>query len=119
MTNLAAPQTDEDRLAALAPYGAAASHGLRIRILLLMAAMDDDLESDGRMSPTQMLGRLPVERLGNISYHVRILRQGGFISDAGGLQRRGAWEHFYILAPSARLLLRALHHLDELVEEFA
>jgi DNA-binding transcriptional ArsR family regulator len=51
----------------------------------------------GEASPRQMADRLR-EPLGNVSYHVRQLRDAGLIELTRTQPRRGAVEHFYVLA---------------------
>jgi len=48
-------------------------------------------------SPNHLAERLG-EPLGNVSYHVRRLQSFGLIKLARTAQRRGAIEHFYVLA---------------------
>src|SRR4051795_11684866 len=65
----------------------ALSHPLRPRIL-------QRLDEGGVASPNQLAEALG-ERLGNVSYHVRILRGLGFVELVRTEPRRGALEHFY------------------------
>src|SRR4051812_11744365 len=65
----------------------ALSHPLRPRILQC-------LDEGGVASPNQLAEALG-ERLGNVSYHVRILRELGLVELVRLEPRRGALEHFY------------------------
>src|SRR4051812_26056303 len=65
----------------------ALSHSLRPRIL-------QRLDEGGVASPNQLAEALG-EPLGNVSYHVRILRGLGFVELVRTEPRRGALEHFY------------------------
>jgi DNA-binding transcriptional ArsR family regulator len=64
----------------------ALSHPLRTRILQLL--------SDRVASPNEMAREFD-EPLGNVSYHVRILRENKCIELVRTAPRRGAVEHFY------------------------
>jgi DNA-binding transcriptional ArsR family regulator len=72
----------------------ALSHPLRLQIL-------ETLGLRGEGSPRRLAEELG-ERLPNVSYHVRILHELGFIELTRTAQRRGAIEHFYrpILVPA-------------------
>jgi DNA-binding transcriptional ArsR family regulator len=63
------------------------THPLRPRILALMTAR-------GEVSPNEVATELEV-RLGTVSYHMRILRDAGWIELVRTEPRRGALEHFY------------------------
>jgi DNA-binding transcriptional ArsR family regulator len=64
----------------------ALAHPLRVRLLALL---------NGRVaSPTELARELP-ERLGNVSYHVKVLLDFGCIELVKKEARRGAIEHFY------------------------
>jgi DNA-binding transcriptional ArsR family regulator len=63
------------------------SHPLRPRILSLLAAR-------GEASPNELASELGVP-LGTLSYHIRLLRDLGWIELAHTKPRRGAVEHFY------------------------
>src|SRR5215211_6464722 len=65
----------------------ALSHPLRPRIL-------QRLDDGGVASPNQLAEALG-ERLGNVSYHVRILRELRLVELVRTAPRRGALEHFY------------------------
>src|SRR4051794_25939472 len=70
----------------------ALSHPLRPRIL-------ERLDEGGVASPNQLADALG-ERLGNVSYHVRILCELGLVELVRTEPHRGALEHFY--RPKAR-----------------
>jgi DNA-binding transcriptional ArsR family regulator len=63
------------------------THPLRPRILELLTVR-------GEASPNQIAGELG-ESLGRVSYHVRMLRDVGWIELVRTLPRRGAVEHVY------------------------
>ena len=63
------------------------SHRLRLRIL-------ERLNEHGVASPSELAGALG-EPLGNLSYHVRILRELECVELVRTEPRRGALEHFY------------------------
>jgi DNA-binding transcriptional ArsR family regulator len=65
----------------------ALSHGLRLRIL-------KRLNEHGVASPSELADALG-EPLGNVSYHVRILRELDCLELVRTEPRRGALEHFY------------------------
>jgi len=65
----------------------ALSHPLRQRILQCF-------NDRGVLSPSE-LAEVLGERLGNVSYHVRILRELGYLELVRIEPRRGALEHFY------------------------
>ena len=65
----------------------ALSHPLRPRILQRLA--------DGAVASPNQLAEALGERLGNVSYHVRILRELGLVELVRTEPRRGALEHFY------------------------
>jgi DNA-binding transcriptional ArsR family regulator len=73
------------------PYQLASvfAHPLRANLILLLAA-------DGPRSPNQLATALG-ERLGNVSYHITILRDGDVIALVNQRHVRGAIEHFYAL----------------------
>jgi DNA-binding transcriptional ArsR family regulator len=65
----------------------ALSHRLRVRIL-------QRLTEAGEASPSQLADALD-ERIGNVSYHVRVLRELDCLELVRTEPRRGALEHFY------------------------
>lgn len=64
----------------------ALGHPLRLEILAILA---DDVAS-----PTEMARQLN-ERVGNVCYHVNVLRDYGLVVDDKEVPRRGAVEHFF------------------------
>ncbi len=64
----------------------ALAHPLRAKALPLFA--------EGTVSPIQVARRLDVD-VSHLAYHIRVLRQLGFIELVETRQRRGALEHFY------------------------
>ena len=84
---MASPEFLETRLAK------ALSHPLRPRILQI-------LQLRGEASPQQVANELG-ERLGNVAYHMRILKDHGCVELVRTEPRRGAIEHYYraIIAP--------------------
>ncbi|HWM54363.1 MAG TPA: winged helix-turn-helix domain-containing protein [Solirubrobacterales bacterium] len=64
----------------------ALAHPLRAKALPLFAK--------GAVSPIQVAKRLDVD-VSHLAYHIRVLRQLGFIELVETRQRRGALEHFY------------------------
>lgn len=75
----------------------AVSHPLRVEIL-------EAFVGQGELSPTQIATQLD-EKLGNVSYHVKVLRDCEVIELARTRQRRGALEHFFRPAPAIREFL--------------
>jgi DNA-binding transcriptional ArsR family regulator len=71
----------------------ALGHPTRVQIL-------DFLRGAEVASPTTMSTELGIP-LGSIGYHVRRLEALGFLELVRRVQRRGAFEHFYRLAPGA------------------
>jgi DNA-binding transcriptional ArsR family regulator len=63
------------------------SHPLRPQIL-------QSLTHRGEASPNELAGELGVP-LGTLSYHIRLLRDIGWIEQVRTVPRRGAVEHFY------------------------
>jgi DNA-binding transcriptional ArsR family regulator len=63
------------------------SHPLRPRILEILTVR-------GEASPNEIAAELNVP-LGTLSYHTRLLRDGGWIELVREVPRRGAVEHFY------------------------
>ena len=80
MTETLTQQVDQQLITAL-------GHPLRQRLLIL-------LDKRGVASPRE-LAELSGERLGNVSYHVRVLRDAGRREVVWTEPRRGAVEHFY------------------------
>lgn len=80
MTETLTQQVDQQLITAL-------GHPLRQRLLIL-------LHKRGVASPRE-LAELSGERLGNVSYHVRVLRDAGCCELVRTEPRRGAVEHFY------------------------
>jgi DNA-binding transcriptional ArsR family regulator len=80
MTETLDQKVDQQLLTAL-------GHPLRQRLLIL-------LHKQGEASPRE-LAKLSGERLGNVSYHVRVLRDAGCCELVRTEPRRGAVEHFY------------------------
>jgi DNA-binding transcriptional ArsR family regulator len=66
-----------------------ALHPIRVQILERAAAAPDE-----RFSPVELASEFD-ERLPNLSYHVRMLAEEGWIVKAGTAARRGAVEHYY------------------------
>lgn len=80
-----APQTARRLMKAL-------DHPMRTRILMRLQR--------GASSPV-MLSQELEEKLGSVSYHVRVLHEHGFIELERSIQRRGALEHIYrLVTPS-------------------
>jgi DNA-binding transcriptional ArsR family regulator len=75
------------------------THPLRPRIMALLTVR-------GELSPNETANELG-ERLGTVSYHMRILRDAGWIELVRTEPRRGALEHFY------RAVVRASLENDE------
>ena len=88
MTETLDQQVDQQLVTAL-------GHPLRQRLLIL-------LHKRGEASPRE-LAEACGERLGNVSYHVRVLRDAGCAELVRTEPRRGALEHFY--RPTARPML--------------
>lgn len=76
------------------------SHPLRLAII-------EQLQDGREASPNEMRKQLGVP-LTNISYHVRFLAELGVIEEVRNEPRRGAVEHFYVLAHEIRVTTRPL-----------
>jgi DNA-binding transcriptional ArsR family regulator len=72
----------------------AVSHPLRVEVLEALAAGPE-------MSPTQIAKNLD-KKLGNVSYHVNVLKECQVIELVRTRQRRGALEHFFRPVPAMR-----------------
>jgi DNA-binding MarR family transcriptional regulator len=81
------PELDWEQLAK------ASMHPLALRILEKAAAGE-------KLSPKAVADELG-EKLGNVSYHVRTLHEKGLLEKAGTKPRRGAVQHFYVIAEKA------------------
>jgi hypothetical protein len=81
------------------------SHPLRIKLIVLL---------EREHSPSELCGLLPGEPLGVVSYHVRMLKQYGLLTETKTRPRRGALEHFYARTPLADVLLETLAPLLKL-----
>jgi DNA-binding MarR family transcriptional regulator len=73
----------------------AAMHPLQLRILEYGAA-----DPDRRFSPSDLAEEWG-ERLGNVSYHVRVLHQQKLLKEAGTKPVRGALQHYYKIGAKA------------------
>lgn len=67
---------------------------------LQLLVLDHLAEIEGDASPKQM-HKLFEHPLGNVSYHVSVLREDGLIEVTRKEQRRGAYESFYVLSERA------------------
>ena len=85
---------------ALARWGRVLAHPTRVALLR-------ELDSMGEASPRILAERLD-QPLGRVSYHVRTLRGWDLLELRGTTARRGALEHHYRLARSARPIVRAM-----------
>lgn len=92
------------------------SHPLRVSIvrnMRLAELVDVDTGEDRefeevKASPIDLAEMLD-ERLGNVSYHVRILRDLKVLRAKGRpVQRRGALQHFYVLTDDGRQLVDSM-----------
>jgi DNA-binding transcriptional ArsR family regulator len=86
----------------------ALAHPLRVRIMGLLESRT--------MSPKELSQALGVP-LENVSYHVRALRNFGFIKLERRRQVRGAIEHHYRAAARPRITAQAWAEMPELVKE--
>jgi DNA-binding transcriptional ArsR family regulator len=82
----------------------ALGHPLRARILSVL--------DGGEASPKELATQLG-EKLGNVSYHVRILVRLGLIELVRETPRRGAVEHHYRSAPRPEAVLNLELGLDD------
>lgn len=82
----------------------ALGHPLRAELLTLF--------DQGEASPKELADRLG-EKLGNVSYHVRILARLGLIELVRETPRRGAVEHHYKAVPRPETVLNAKLALDD------
>ena len=81
------------------------AHPLRMRII-------EALDATHIKSPTELADELE-EGLCNVSYHVRVLKDGGAIKLAHVKPVRGAVEHLYKPTPTGRALLPLIDNLEE------
>ncbi len=72
----------------------AVSHPLRVEIL-------EAFGEQGELSPAQIAKALD-QRLGNVSYHVNVLKECEVIELVRTRPRRGALEHFFRPAPKTQ-----------------
>ena len=79
---------------------AALGHVTRLEILLSLRK--------GDKSPTQVAEELPGQTLGRVAHHFRALATAGLIVETHTRPKRGAIEHFYVLATEALDLLDKL-----------
>jgi DNA-binding transcriptional ArsR family regulator len=86
----------------------ALAHPLRVRILGLL--------ENRMMTPKQIAAELGL-RLENVSYHVRILRDFGFIKLERKKQVRGAVEHHYRAVARPRITAKAWSGMPDVVKE--
>ncbi len=70
-------------------------HPLRVRLMTALAV-------DGSGSATLFSGRFGDVTVGDCHYHLKALRDGGFIELARSRQVRGATERVYRLVPRSR-----------------
>jgi DNA-binding transcriptional ArsR family regulator len=108
MTGRAAQPTPASSEEALARFGRALAHPLRIRIVLTLAQV-------GETSP-RGLAHSTGEHLSNVSYHVRYLAALGAIELQRTRPRRGAVQHFYALAPALRRVLPLVEQIGAATE---
>lgn len=100
------PGVHPDRLIRIEDQGliTALSHPLRASILT---------ELDGGEASPKELAQTLDEKLGNVSYHVRILARLGLIELVRTTPRRGAVEHHYRAVPRPGAVLNVDLALDE------
>jgi DNA-binding transcriptional ArsR family regulator len=92
--------------AAAAQIAKALSHPLRIELLRTLG-------DRAQLSPVEY-ARESAESLGNISYHMSVLREAGVIAVTDTIARRGAMEHRYALkGRRAKAALAVLELLGE------
>jgi DNA-binding transcriptional ArsR family regulator len=89
-------------------------HPVRARVLELLC--------EGKASPSEVARKMGVP-VGNVAYHVRVLRDGDWIVPAGTKSVRGALEHFYEASGKAKSKLltlddRGWQQLLVLVDDF-
>ena len=89
----------------LAYWGRVLAHPTRVALLR-------ELDSIGEASPSVLAGRLR-EPLGRVSYHIRALSGWEVVELTGTTPRRGALEHHYRVARSARPIIHAMMDLSE------
>lgn len=90
---------DSNLVEMLSLLGRALGNPLRVRIATALLGM-------GEASPRQ-LANLTGGTLGNVSYHLRYLRNLGFLQLQDEVQKRGSVEHFYALGSTLRQALWA------------
>lgn len=78
---------------------------VRIKLIVLL---------EREHSPSDLCALLPGKTLGLVSYHVRMLRDYGLVTETRTRPRRGALEHFYARTPLADVLLDTLAPLLKL-----
>ncbi len=91
-----------------AALGAIVSHPLRCRLLAIFA--------DRVASPTEIAQELGIP-VGDVSYHVRTLREAGVIELIDERPVRGSTEHFYSASPMRQPLLDEADYEKMTVEE--
>jgi DNA-binding transcriptional ArsR family regulator len=100
--NTRVPDTDAPE--ALAEVLSALGHPVRIRVIR-------QCREGVKQSPSRLHGALPDIPLGTLAYHVRQLAGAGLLERAGGVARRGAIEHMYLLSPRGVRMARLLEEL--------
>lgn len=100
---------DQDELLRLSGLAKLLAHPLRMRIAVAMS-------TDVVTSPSILADAFEAN-LGNVSYHIRKLAEGGALTIVDERPVRGAMEHFYALSPDtwSELIeflgaLRSSHH---------
>ena len=88
--------TSNDRYAQASELYRALSHPVRLQVLERIC--------EGPTSPSELSRKLG-EPIGNVSYHVRVLRDGDWIVLAGERPVRGALEHIYEASGKAKSTL--------------
>ena len=74
------------------------SHPLRIQIL-------ETLNGDGEARSPRWLAKELGQKVGDVAYHVKVLREVGAIKLTGTRSVRGAIEHFYMAQWRVRLVV--------------
>lgn len=102
------PMTDQPKFT-ISALDRAFRHSLRRYILV------KTMGSEKGIGPKEIADETE-EKLGNISYHFKELRESGLIQCVGTEPRRGAVAHFYKAAPGLTPKIEAEAALDSLAE---
>lgn len=86
------------------------AHPIRKAVLLRLVELNGRVES-----PTQLANQFDM-KVGNMAYHIKILKEMGLIELKDTAPRRGATEHFYAIAPGLAKETTASLALDAIAD---